>query len=100
LFGLGGIFVEVLKDVSFRIAPLSVMDVKKMLGEVKSYWLLKGIRGLKPKDVGALEDIILRVSQLVDDFKEIVEMDINPLMVKDEGKGAVAADVRISISLK
>jgi len=100
LFGLGGIFVEVLKDVSFRIAPLSVMDVKKMLGEVKSYWLLKGARGLKPKDVKAVEDIILRVSALVTDFKEIVEMDINPLMVKDEGKGAIAADARISISLK
>jgi len=100
LFGLGGIFVEILKDVSFRIAPLSVMDVKKMLGEVKSYWLLKGARGLKPKDVKALEDIILRVSALVTDFKEIVEMDINPLMVKDEGEGAVATDARISVSLK
>ncbi|KKN38452.1 hypothetical protein LCGC14_0753290 [marine sediment metagenome] len=100
LFGLGGIYVEILKDVSFRIAPVSTMDVKKMLGEVKSYLLLKGVRGEKAKDVEAIEETILRVSQLVTDFKEIVEMDINPLMVKDEKKGAVAADARMSIRLK
>ena len=100
LFGLGGIYVEILKDVSFRIAPVSTMDVKKMLGEVKSYLLLKGVRGEKAKDVEAIEDTIMRVSQLVTDFTEIVEMDINPLMVKDETKGVVAADARMSISLK
>lgn len=99
LFGLGGIYVEVLKDVAFRIAPVSIMDVKKMLGEVKSYMLLKGIRGKEARDIEAIEEVILRVSQLVTDFKEIVEMDINPLMVKNEGEGAVAADVRMSISL-
>jgi acetyltransferase len=99
LFGLGGIYVEVLKDVSFRIAPLSIMDVKKMLGEVKSYLLLTGARGRNPGDVKAVEEAILRVSQLVTDIKDIVEMDINPLMVKDEGEGAIAADVRISIRL-
>ena len=100
LFGLGGIYVEILKDVSFRIAPVSTMDVKKMLGEVKSYLLLKGVRGEKAKDVEAIEETILRVSQLVTDFEEIVEMDINPLMVKDEKKGAVAADARMSIKLR
>ncbi len=99
LFGLGGIYVEVMKDVSFRVAPLSVMDVKIMLGEVKSYLLLKGLRGRLARDIKAIEETILRVSQLVTDFKEIVEMDINPLMALEEGKGAIAADVRMSIKI-
>ncbi|TET52524.1 MAG: CoA-binding protein [Actinobacteria bacterium] len=100
LFGLGGIYVEILKDVSFRIAPLSTMDVKKMVGEVKSYLLLKEIRGRKARDIEAIEEAILRISQLVTDFEEIVEMDINPLIAREENRGAIAADVRMSISIK
>jgi acetyl coenzyme A synthetase (ADP forming)-like protein len=97
LFGLGGIYVEVLKDVSFRIAPVSVEDAKQMVTEINTYALLRGVRGQPGADIDAIVDTILRVSQMVTDFPEIIEMDINPLMVLDKGKGAVAADVRITI---
>jgi acetyltransferase len=97
LFGLGGIYVEVLKDVSFRIAPVSREEARKMVEEIKTYALLRGVRGQKSADINSIVDTILRVSQLVTDFPEIIEMDINPLMVLDEDKGAIAADVRITI---
>jgi len=97
MFGLGGIYVEILKDVSFRIAPLTRADAKAMLAEIKSYLLLRGIRGEAKSDIEAVIDTILRVSQLVTDFPEILEMDINPLMVLAAGRGCVAADVRISL---
>ena len=95
MFGLGGIYVEVLKDVSFRIAPLSVEDADQMIREINAYPLLRGTRGEKPTDIAALSECLLRLSQLVTDNPEILELDINPLMVKAEGEGAVAADARI-----
>jgi len=98
MFGLGGIYVEILKDVSFRIAPLSREEAEEMVNEVKSIQLLKGARGERPSDVKAVVDVILRVARLVTDFPEIVEMDINPLMVLEEGKGAMAVDMRITLS--
>jgi acetyltransferase len=97
VFGLGGIYVEVLKDVSFRVAPVSVQEANKMITELRSYALLRGVRGQAPADVDAIVETILRISQLVTDFPDIIEMDINPFMVLDKGKGGVAADVRITI---
>ena len=98
MFGLGGIYVEVLKDVSFRIAPISRREAEEMIGEIRSYNLLKGVRGQKSADMEAMVDTLLRVSQLVTDFPEVVEMDINPLMVLDSGQGAYAVDMRLVIS--
>ncbi len=97
MFGLGGIYVEVLKDVSFRIAPISRDDAKEMINEIKTIKLLRGARGEKPSDIDSIADVLLRISQLVIDFPEILEMDINPLFVKEEGEGSIAGDVRIRI---
>lgn len=93
--GLGGIYVEVLKDVSFRLAPVSEEDAMDMLRELKSYWLLLGARGEPSADIDAVIESVLRISQLVTDFPEINELDINPLRVMEEGKGCLAADARI-----
>lgn len=93
--GLGGIYVEILKDVAFRLAPLSEEEAKEMLQELKSYWMLQGARGEKPADIDAVVECILRVSQLVTEFSEIAELDINPLWVMEDGKGCLAADARI-----
>ena len=96
--GLGGIYVEVLKDVSFRIAPVARWEAEEMIGELRSSPLLLGQRGERPSDVDAIVDCMLRVSQLAVDFPEIVELDVNPLMVQEEGKGAVALDMRLVLS--
>jgi acyl-CoA synthetase (NDP forming) len=98
MFGLGGIYVEALRDVSFRIAPVSDPEAASMMEEIKAYGILKGLRGEKPSDIAAARQCILRLSQLVCDFPEIVEMDINPLVVKEEGEGATAIDVRITLT--
>ncbi|HLB25175.1 MAG TPA: acetate--CoA ligase family protein, partial [Nitrospirota bacterium] len=98
MFGMGGIYVEALGDVSFRVAPIGGTDAEEMLREIKTYSLLRGLRGEKPSDMPALKECILRLSQLVTDFPEVVEMDINPLLVKEEGKGAVAIDARITLT--
>jgi len=97
MFGLGGIYVEILKDVSFRIAPISRKVAKEMVEEIKTINLLKGTRGEKPSDIESIIEILLRFSQLVTDFPEIIEMDINPLFVKERGKGSIAGDARIRI---
>jgi acetyl coenzyme A synthetase (ADP forming)-like protein len=96
--GLGGIYVEVLKDVSFRIAPIARWEAEEMIGELRSSPLLLGQRGERPSDVDAIVNCMLRVSQLAVDFPEIVELDVNPLMVQEEGKGAVALDMRLVLS--
>lgn len=97
MFGLGGIYVEVLKDVSFRIAPVSNQAANEMIKEIRAIKLLEGARGENPSDVGSIIEIIQRVSQLVTDFPEIIEMDINPLFVKKQGEGSIAGDARIRI---
>lgn len=97
MFGLGGIYVEALKDVSFRIAPLSRKVAAEMIEEIKAVKLLKGTRGEDPSDMESIIEIILKVSQLVTDFPEIIEMDINPLFVKRQGEGSIAGDARIRI---
>jgi acetyltransferase len=97
MFGLGGIYVELLKDVTFRLAPLDHPEALRMIESIRSAGLLRGMRGAKPADVDAVADVLVRVSALVSDFPEIVELDINPLVVADRGSGAVAADIRIGI---
>ncbi|MBL7063474.1 MAG: acetate--CoA ligase family protein, partial [Anaerolineae bacterium] len=94
-FGLGGIYVEALKDIAFRIAPFGRQEAEEMMREIRSYPLLEGVRGEPPADHEAMVDALLRVSQLVTDFPEIVELDINPLIVFDEGRGAIAIDMRL-----
>jgi acetyltransferase len=98
MLGLGGIYVEALKDVAFRVAPFSRQEAAEMMREMRSYKLLLGVRGEARADLAALEDALLKVSQLVTDFREIVEMDINPLIVFEEGKGAVGIDMRLVLA--
>jgi acyl-CoA synthetase (NDP forming) len=95
LFGLGGIYVEVLDDVSLRVAPLTRFDAEEMLAEVQGSRLLRGVRGQAPADVDALIDALLALSQLMVEHPEIQEVDINPLVALD--KGALALDARIAI---
>src|SRR3954447_1130589 len=95
VFGLGGIYVEVLKDVAFRLAPLTRAEAAEQVRGIRTYALLEGVRGGPPADIAAAEEIILRVSQLVTEFPEIVEMDINPLVLHNQGEGAIVLDARI-----
>ncbi len=98
MFGLGGIYVEVLKDVSFRIAPVSKKEAERMVREIDSYPILAGIRGEKRKDIKAIIESIYRIGILVDKFEEIAELDINPLIVYE--KGAKVVDARILIKVE
>lgn len=93
MFGLGGVFVEVLKDVTFRIAPINETDAREMITEVKAYPLLNGYRNMPPADLNAITDILLNVSRLVMENPKIKELDLNPIIVYD--KGAKAVDARI-----
>ena len=95
MFGLGGIYVEILKDIAFRLAPLSKEDAHNIIREIKTYDLLAGVRGEPPINFEALEDVLLRVSQLAMDFPEILEADFNPLMINSER--AFAADIRLAL---
>ncbi|MGY5865950.1 MAG: acetate--CoA ligase family protein, partial [Candidatus Thorarchaeota archaeon] len=95
--GLGGIFVEVLKDVSFRLIPFSEGDAREMLSELKAYKILEGVRGEGPRDVDALIKVMLSVSKMIEENPEITELDCNPTFVYEKGKGAVVVDARILI---
>src|SRR5512136_2726887 len=99
MFGLGGEYVETLKDVTFRVAPIDRREAKEMLGEVRAYNLLRGVRGEKPSDLDATADTLVRVSQLVTDFPDIVEMDINPLLVFPAGQGVLGLDMRLALKV-
>ncbi len=96
MFGLGGIMVEVLKDVSFRLVPLAETDAAQMLDEIKGSAVLKGIRGAPPADREALKSVILRVAEFVEQHPEVQELDLNPMMAYADG--ALAVDARIVIS--
>lgn len=98
MFGLGGIFVEVMKDVTFHIAPITQDEAMQMLQGTKSFALLTGVRGQASVDLDAIALALQRISQLVTDFPEIKEMDINPFMVGNPGTESVAADARITLS--
>ncbi len=97
MFGLGGIYVEVLKDVSFRIVPVSQEDAYEMIRETKTFPLLRGVRGEAEADIEAIERSILILSQMAIDFPQIIEADINPLLVRKRGEGVVAIDARFAI---
>lgn len=99
MFGLGGIFVEIFKDVSFRLAPVTHNGVRAMIRSIKGYPMLKGIRGQKPCDIEAVELCLLKLSRLMVENPEISEIDINPLIVHEDGKGASAADCRIILKI-
>lgn len=95
LFGLGGIFVEVFKDVAIRVAPVDKLMALEMIKEIKGYLILKGFRGKKPADVDALADIIVSVSNLAMEMGNVMELDVNPVMAYEDG--AVAVDARIKL---
>jgi acetyl coenzyme A synthetase (ADP forming)-like protein len=97
-FGLGGVLVEVLKDITFRLAPATVDDAMSMLDGIQAAEMLRGVRGGEPVDRDALADVIVKVSQLVTDFPEIVELDLNPVFAT--AKDAIAADVRIVVDFE
>jgi acetyltransferase len=97
MFGLGGIYVEVLKDISFRVTPLSYEDAHEMIRETRTFPLLRGVRGEPEADIEAIEKALLMLSQLATDFPQIIEADINPLLVKKRGEGTVAVDARFTI---
>jgi acetyl coenzyme A synthetase (ADP forming)-like protein len=95
MFGLGGVYVEVLKDVNFALPPLSRREIRELVTGIRSFPLLSGVRGEKEKDLDALYEVIATVATLGERFPEIVEMEINPLMVKDKGEGVWAVDGRL-----
>lgn len=98
MFGMGGIYVEVLKDVIFRITPTTDLETDEMVSSIKTHKLLQGVRGEKPSDVQKLSECIQKISQLVTDFEEIKELDLNPVLVFEKGKGCKVVDVRIGLS--
>ncbi len=97
MFGMGGIYVEILQDVSFRVAPVSKLEITGMIREISSYPILAGARGKNLRDIDALADAISRISYLSTHVPEIVELDINPLMAMDQGKGCLVVDSRMTI---
>ena len=98
MFGLGGVWVEVLKDVSFRIVPLARRDANEMIKEIKGYRLLEGYRGSEPANIAVLEDMLLKVSDFMEKTPEIKEMDLNPIFAYKDG--AIAVDARIVLEEK
>jgi acyl-CoA synthetase (NDP forming) len=96
MFGLGGVFVEVLKDVAFRIVPLEGKDAREMVREIRGFAVLEGVRGQPASDLAALENLILRVSEFIEAHPEIEELDLNPVLVYPDG--ALAVDARIVVS--
>ncbi len=99
MFGLGGVFIETMKDVTFRIAPLSDVDAEEMIKSVKAYELLKGARGTTPAQIDQIQETLLRLSQLVTDFPFIDELDINPLLISEKTGEGIAVDGRIKVRM-
>lgn len=98
MFGLGGIYVEVMKDIVFRSFPLNLKEAHRMVSQIKTYPLLLGVRGEKRKDIDAVADAILRVGTVLKKFNDISDIEINPLVAYDHGDGVKAVDVRILLS--
>lgn len=98
MFGMGGIYVEVLEDVTFRLAPIRELTATMMITRTKTHKILKGFRGEKAYDIEAITDCLKRLSQLVTDFEDIKELDINPLIVYEKGKGCAIVDARIILT--
>lgn len=93
MFGLGGVLVEVLKDVAFRVVPINERDARQMVHEIKGYPLLEGYRGQEPADVARLEELLLKVSRFIEQHPEVAELDLNPVFAYKDG--ALAVDARI-----
>lgn len=98
LFGLGGVWVEVMKDVSIRVSPLKERDVDEMISEIKGKRLLGEFRGAKARDLNALKSLLFQVERLAMYFPEISEIDLNPVFLHEEGKGAMVVDARVILS--
>lgn len=96
-FGLGGIHIEILNDIAFRISPLTDKDASQMVRQIHGYRLFEGYRGHPPADIKAMEDVLLRVSRLVEEVPEITELDLNPVFAMPPGQGCLIADVRIKV---
>ncbi len=94
MFGLGGIFVEVYRDVTFRVTPINKEDALDMISEIKGYQILKGIRGIKPADIDAIARVLVSVSEMAEE-ENIIELDINPLIAGESG--AIAVDARAMV---
>jgi acyl-CoA synthetase (NDP forming) len=97
MFGLGGIYAELMKDVAVRLHPLTDVDARELVSSTKMSRLLQGFRGAPANDIRALEDLLLRVSVLVEDVPQIVEMDLNPVKVMSQGEGYWVVDARIML---
>jgi len=97
-FGLGGIHVEILQDVCFRVTPITDRDAKEMIRSIRGYRLLEGYRGHRPADIPAIEDLLLRVARLVEEVPEIVELDLNPVIALPPGQGCRIVDARIRVA--
>jgi acetyltransferase len=95
MFGLGGILVEVFKDVVFCLAPIDRNEARRMISNIKGSAILKGVRGKPPVDTDAIERLLVGLSQMVVNHPEIRELDINPLIAYEKGKGTIVADCRI-----
>jgi acetyl coenzyme A synthetase (ADP forming)-like protein len=95
MFGLGGIYVEIFRDISFGVAPLSHEEARRMIEQTRAYRILRGSRGHSPRDIDKIVDAIIRLGQLAIDYPQIQELDINPLFVLDEGQGSVIGDARM-----
>lgn len=100
MFGLGGIYVEVMKDVSFRAAPVDLGTAREMIAGIRSYPLLLGVRGERRKDIDAASEVVVRVARLVADCREITDIEVNPLVVYEYGEGVKAVDVRILFNVQ
>jgi acyl-CoA synthetase (NDP forming) len=96
-FGLGGVYVEILSDIRFRVTPITDRDAADMIREIKGYRLLTGYRGHPPADVPAIEETLLRVSRLAEEVPEIVELDLNPVFALAPGQGCRIVDARIAV---
>ena len=97
VFGLGGIYVEVLRDVVFRITPLTDKDANEMITSIRGYKLLQGYRGAPEADVPAVKDLLLRMSRLIEELPELAELDLNPVKALEPGEGCVILDARIRV---
>jgi len=98
MFGLGGIYVEVMKDVAFRAVPLSDQDIRSMIKEIRSYPLLLGVRGEARKDIDSIISAMVKVASLISQVPRITDIEINPMVVYEQGKGARAVDIRVLLS--
>jgi acetyltransferase len=97
MFGSGGVYAELMKDVVLRLHPITDLDAEEMINSIKMSGLFKGYRGSPPADVGAVQDLLLRLSAMVEDIANITELDFNPVKVMPQGRGYYIVDARIML---